>query len=146
LAAAWAGPAAARPLPDGGMTADEVADWLHAAGYPATVKPDPTTPGDRIISSSIDGIDYDIYMYGCEHDRCNSLQYAAGWSGVTLPSDKILEWDRTKRYLRAYIGSGNAWWGEYDIDVYPGGTYEALGKSLQRWRDIITDFKTYIGR
>lgn len=142
----WATPAAAREIPANGMTAEEVADWLREAGLPATVKPDPSTPGDQIISSSADGVNFDIYMYACDHGRCPSLQYAAGWSDIKVPPEKIAEWDRTKRYIRAYVGSSGSWWGEYDIDVAPGGTYESLGHSLARWRDMVVEFKTFIGQ
>jgi hypothetical protein len=37
-------PAAAQPLPQGGMTANEIAAWLKRSGAPADVKPDTTTP------------------------------------------------------------------------------------------------------
>jgi hypothetical protein len=144
-------PVAARDVPVGGMTAQDVATWLQAAGYSATVKPDPTTPGDQIISSTISGTNYDIYMYACTSGRCRSLQYAAGWnigagdsSGITA---KILSWNREKRYIRAYLSeSGKSYWGEYDIDIYPGGTYELLDHSLERWGSVISDFKTYMGQ
>jgi len=139
-------PADARDLPAGGMTADEVATWLRSENYPATVKPDPTTPGDQIISSSIDGISFDIYMYQCQAGRCRSLQYAAGWTSSTVTTDRINDWDRGNRYCRAYVAKSGAAWCEYDIDIDPGGTYEALSHSLARWRSSVGDFKkTVIG-
>jgi hypothetical protein len=141
----WAAPAMARDLPPGGMTASEVADWLHQAGYPGTVKPDPTTPGDQIISSTVDGVNFDIYMYDCVQNRCGSLQYAAGWpSAAGMTTDKLNGWNQGKRYIRCY-SSGPQLWGEFDIDISPGGTYEALTHSLQRWRSAIGGFKTYWG-
>jgi len=142
-------PAAARDVPVGGMTAQDVAQWLQGAGYSATIKPDPTTPGDQIISSSINGVNYDVYMYQCTSGRCRSLQYAAGWPAGSLQniSAKVLQWDREKRYVRAYVSAnGQNYWGEMDIDIYPGGTYEALDRSLSRWGAVIADFKTYMGQ
>jgi hypothetical protein len=142
-------PATARDLPTGGMTAQEVAAWLTAGGYSAAVKPDPTTPGDQIISSTINGVDYDIYMYACTAGRCKSLQYAAGWpvsaAGSVDVATKIMAWDRENRFLRAYIsGSGQNFWGELDIDISPGGTYEGLDRSLARWSAVVGSFKTYM--
>jgi len=137
--------AAANDLPPGGMTAQEVADWLRAQGYPSVVKPDPTTPGDQIISSSVDGINFDIYMYGCTSGRCDSLQYASGWTPKHPPgTDKINSWDSNKRYIRAYLEHGDLW-AEYDIDISPGGTYEALTHSLERWRSVVGSFKKFFG-
>jgi hypothetical protein len=144
-------PAAARDVPIGGMTAQDVASWLQAAGYSATIKPDPTTPGDQIITTAISGINFDVYMYACTNGRCRSLQYAAGWN-LSSPAgsditDKLLSWNREKRYVRAYLSSsGKSYWGEFDIDIYPGGTYEALDHSLERFGSVISDFKTYMGQ
>jgi hypothetical protein len=79
---ACAATASARDIPSGGLTYEEVASWLRASGYPATIKPD-TSEGaksyERIVSSSVDGVNYDIYFYGCIKGRCDSIQYAAGW-------------------------------------------------------------------
>src|SRR5262249_32391370 len=72
-----ASPAAALDLPSNGMTATELANWLIQKGLPAQVKPDPTTPGDQIVSTSTDGIDVDIYLYDCSGEgnarRCTSM-------------------------------------------------------------------------
>lgn len=141
LAGGWLRPAEARDLPSGGMTADEVAAWLRDQNYPATVKPDPTTPGDQIISSTVDGINFDIYMYQCQSNRCRSLQYAAGWSSTVMTADRVNAWDRENRYCRAYMASSGAVWCEFDIDIDPGGTYESLTNSLARWREVLGVFK-----
>jgi hypothetical protein len=144
LAGGWLRPAEARDLPAGGLTADEIATWLRANNQPATVKPNPSRPDDQIISSSVDGINFDIYLYDCAGTRCRSIQYSAGWTSTTNLSDKILVWDRDKRYCRAYVGTNNALFCEYDIDVAPGGTYEMLDHSLVRWRDVINAFKLQV--
>ncbi len=152
LLAFAAGSAAARDLPSGGVTANEVAAWLKGQGYAGTVKPDDTTPGDFIVSSVVDGISYDIYFYSCDGTgaggrRCTSLQYAAGWTAPTkLTADMANAWDRDKRFVRAYMDKKGDAWGEYDVDISPGGTYEQLDQSFVRWRQTINDFKTYIGQ
>jgi hypothetical protein len=143
-----AGPAKARDIPTGGLTYDEVATWLRASGNPATIKPDQSAgakPEERIVSSTIDGVNYDIYFYGCADGRCDSIQYAAGWPSSPGSLDRIAAWNLTKRYIRAYSTSGGQYWAEYDVDVSPGGTYELLDHSLVRWRSIIGDYKTYMG-
>jgi hypothetical protein len=145
---AIAGTATARDIPSGGLTYDEVASWLRASGYPATIKPD-TSDGaksyERIVSSSIDGVNYDIYFYGCSAGRCDSIQYAAGWPSSPGSRDRINAWNTEKRYIRAYTTSSGQYWAEYDIDVSPGGTFEQLDHTLVRWRSIIGEYKTYMG-
>ncbi len=146
LAAVLAGgglrPAEARDLPPGGVTADEVAVWLRDQNLPATVKPDPTTPGDQIISSTVDGINFDVYMYDCRSGRCTSLQYAAGWQSTVMTADRVNTWNRENRYCRAYLSRSGSVWCEYDFDVSPGGTYEMLTGTLGNWRRAIRDFKS----
>jgi len=143
-----AAPAAARDLPDGGMTATEIAGWLTDKGLPARVQPDPTTPGDQIVSTTTEGIGIDIYLYDCSGDgdarRCTSMQYAAGWppkSGYNL--EKINRWNNSNRYIKAYLTEKGGLFGEYDLDMAPGGTYEMLDNCLQNWRSVLTDFDKY---
>jgi hypothetical protein len=142
-------PAAARDVPAGGLSAKDIAAWLRQAGLKAEVKQHSASDYDydQIVSSAVDGVNFDIYLFGCGAGRCNGIQYAAGWSDTPSVTDaKIIEWDRTKRYVRAYRdGSGNVW-GEYDVDIAPGGSYEQLDNSLKRWRRVIGDFKTFIGQ
>jgi hypothetical protein len=144
----FAGTASARDIPSGGLTYAEVASWLRASGYPATIKPD-TSDGagsdERVVSSSIDGVNYDIYFYGCSKGRCDSIQYAAGWPSSPGSLDRINSWNTAKRYIRAYSTASGQYWAEYDIDVSPGGTYEQLDHTLTRWRSIIGEYKTYMG-
>ncbi|HEY5008190.1 MAG TPA: YbjN domain-containing protein [Caulobacteraceae bacterium] len=145
---ACAATASARDIPSGGLTYEEVASWLRASGYPATIKPD-TSDGaksyERIVSSSVDGVNYDIYFYGCIKGRCDSIQYAAGWPSSRGSLDRINGWNTAKRYIRAYSTASGQYWAEYDIDVSPGGTYEQLDHTLTRWRSIIGEYKTYMG-
>jgi len=145
---AAAAPAAARDLPDGGLTATEIASWLSQASYPSQVKPDPTTPGDQIISTTIDGQDADIYLYDCSGDgdarRCTSIQYVIGVAAKpSYTLEKVNEWNRKHRYIRAYLTTEGSLYGEYDLDVSPGGTYEMLDDCLDNWRRNVSNFRDY---
>jgi Putative bacterial sensory transduction regulator len=145
---ALAAPAMARDLPTGGMTATELARWMVDNGFPAQVKPDPTTAGDQIVSTATDGINVDIYLYDCSGSgdarRCTSMQYAAGWTAnASYNSTKVNEWNRTHRYIKAYLTASGALYGEYDLDVSPGGTYEMLEDCLGNWRRNVVTFNKY---
>lgn len=145
-----AAPAAARDLPDGGLTATEIAGWLTHKSFPSQVKPDPTTPGDQIISTTIDGVDSDIYLYDCSGEgdarRCTSIQYVIGASAKpSYTLAKVNEWNRKHRYIRAYLTTEGALYGEYDLDVSPGGTYEMLDDCLDNWRRNLSSFADYFG-
>ena len=145
LAALGAGlPAQARDLPAGGVTRQEVANWLTAHGRTARMHPDGA--GEPIVSSAVGGVNFDIYFYSCTPaGRCRSIQYAAGWSGLEAAIPKLNGWNADKRYIRAYSKPSGAVWGEYDIDVGPGGTSEQLDATWDRWASALADFKIYIG-
>ncbi len=141
-------PASPAELPSGGMTAGEVAGWLVRAGLPAEVKPDITTPVDQTVSTRIDGLDVDIYFYGCKGEgdarRCVSLQFAAGWAPrAGVDAARANAWNAANRYVRAYVTAQGQLGAEYDIDVSPGGTSEMLDDSLGNWRSLMRDFRRF---
>lgn len=148
VATGWAGLAEARPLPTGGLTRQEVIDWLTAHGHPAHLKYDEIGK-DYAVTTNVDGVNWDIWFYNCSTPnagRCQSLQYAAGWSALAgMDMDKLNTWNRAHRYIRAYLTTSNGVFGEYDVEVSPGGTWEQLDDSLEIWLVRLKDFKTYIG-
>jgi hypothetical protein len=144
----FAAPAAARDLPGGGMTATELAGWLIGKGMPAQVKPDPTTPGDQIISTTTDGINVDIYLYDCSGTgsarRCTSMQFASGWpANSNYNLERVNGWNVAHRYIKAYLTSSGGLFGEYDLDLSPGGTFESLNDCLDNWRRNVVSFNKY---
>jgi len=138
-------PATASALPSGGLTAQEIAIWLRAANFTATIKPSPGDATEQIVSSTVDGINYDIYLYSCTAGRCKSMQYAAGWTTPkNATSDALNVWNRDNRYCRAYQDKKGAAWCEYDIDIDPGGSYEELDATMARWRGVVVRFSKYV--
>lgn len=139
------GAANARDLPSGGLTRQDVVTWLGQHGYQASVQHD-NTANDDFVGAQVKGVNFGVWFYTCDNGgRCKSLQYSAGWSGTKIPLDKVNDWNRDKRYLRAYFARAGGLFAEYDIDIIPGGTWEQLDFSLDRWSDRISDFKSYMG-
>jgi hypothetical protein len=138
-----AGAASARDLPPGGLTRQDVAAWLQQHGLKGDIHND--SSGESIVSStSPAGVNFDVYFFACSGERCASIQYAGGWTPLALGTpDRINTWNRDKRYVRAYLDKSNNVWGEYDVDIDPGGSWEQMDKSLSRWESQIADFKTY---
>nr|QQZ51966.1 YbjN domain-containing protein [Phenylobacterium glaciei] len=97
-------------MPAGGLTRAEIAQWLQGHGYKAKIHDD--SSGTSIVTSASDGLNWDIYVYECNGaGRCPDLQYAAGWSGVTVADDTLNTWNRDNRYIRAYQGEKGSVWG-----------------------------------
>jgi hypothetical protein len=132
------------------MTADEIAAWLKRGGFKGEVMPDTTTPGDQMVATATDGVDVDIYLYQCAGDgaarRCESIQYAMGWAPrPTFTAQKANERNAGNRYIKAYVTPKGSLFGEYDLDVNPGGTYAMLDDSLANWRAMLAEFKKFFG-
>ena len=136
-----AAPALAGPLPDGGVTADEVAGVMRAMKLPVEITTD--RQGDPLIYSNISGRKFGVYFYQCQNKRCTGIQFSAGFEGAAnVPMTKIMDWNRTKRFGRAYADGGSLFV-EMDMDVERGATTEALANNLERWAAVVEQFPKY---
>jgi hypothetical protein len=145
LLALAAAPAAARDVSKEGMTAKELAAWFTKAGFPADVQPDPTTPGDQLVSTTMETVDVNVYLYGCagggDARRCTSIQYAVGWpTNGKITVDQANAWNVGHRYIKAYINTKGQIWGMYDLDIAPGGAAAMMDDTLQNWRTALPEF------
>ena len=132
--------AQASNLPDKGVTFDDVATWLRGQGNDAKITTDPL--GNKIVSSAKGG--FDIYLFDCDGDRCGSLQFATGFrTKGKIKADRVNDWNREKRWARAYLDKSNDLWVEADFDLAPGGTYELLNDEYATWKKVLESFKTF---
>ena len=140
LGTAMAGRVAdARPLPNGGVTADEVAEVMKIMKLPVEQTRD--KQGDPLIKSSSDGRRFGVYFYQCKANRCTSIQFSSGFNDA-VPVAKVMEWNRTKRFGRAYI-DGTTLYVEMDMDVERGATTEALANNFERWAAVLEQFPKF---
>lgn len=141
LAAAWS--AAAGPIPEGGVTVQEVAQVLQAKGYKAEVGRDRV--GDPMITSAVDGSNFRVLFYDCEAGRCAAIQFATAFDmekGLTL--SHINSWNRERRFGRAYLDDEMDPFVEYDVDFEVGATTEAIGNAVAVWEAVVPAFKKHI--
>lgn len=147
-AAAFAlcGAADARPINDKGLTIEEVSAWVKSAGY--TPKIEKNADGDRYVTTKTkDGsVNFDIDLYDCdEAARCRALQFTASFNLKNgLDPAKANEWNRTKRYVRLYLDGERDPIFQYDANVAPGGSYEALDDDLEVFVQFIPVMLEYI--
>jgi hypothetical protein len=148
--ALFATPAAAKPLPKGGVTREEIVTWLQQHGYSAEIRHfDKFVYVATQFNNGPPNNDYSgIYFYDCdENERCVAIQYFAAFAGDdTITVEKANDWNSHKRTIRAYRRESSSITGEYDLDVSPGGSTELLDKSLKRWEQILGIFKTFFDR
>lgn len=137
----WAGGALAGPLPAGGVTSQEVAGVMRGMKLSTEVTTDKDS--DPLIYSSSGGRKFGVYFYQCKGPRCGSIQFSAGFEGAASFSlDKVADWNRTKRFGRAYI-DGDKLFVEMDMDVERGATTEALANNFDRWVAVLEQFPKY---
>src|ERR1700722_8928376 len=87
-------------LPDGGVSAPEVASALHAAGYPA----DTTTErsGSPTIRSSTGKTLFFVHFFQCDTQlRCAAIQFTATLRHKPVPPAAVAAWNRERRFGRA---------------------------------------------
>ncbi|MEO0799013.1 MAG: YbjN domain-containing protein [Pseudomonadota bacterium] len=97
--------------------------------------------GNPLINGRINGIKYGIYFYSCkEGANCTAMQFYAGWKVGDAAEDakvtKLNEWNRTKRWGRAYLDRVGDIAVEYDINLAFGVTRANLDDSFDYWRLI----------
>jgi len=137
--------ACAALLPDGGVTAQDVARVLQAKGFQAEITTD--KQGDPLVRSNSGGAKFAVYFYECGGKaRCTSIQFSAGFSGTGLTPDKVADWNRTKRFGRVYLDKDRDPWIEMDVDLERGATTEAIVNELERRTSVMGSFMRYIGR
>jgi hypothetical protein len=139
------GAAQARPIPEAGMTIEEVLTFMKGAGFEAAITKD--NDGDRYVTTKKDGINFEVDVYDCDKaGRCRAVQFVASFElKAKLAADKVNEWNRDKRYVRIYLGKDGDPVFSYDANVAPGGTYEALQDDLDVFVQFIPDMLEHIG-
>jgi hypothetical protein len=136
--------AQARSIPNEGMTFEDVAAWLREQGKEATISQD--SLGNKIILTSAAGLNFSIYMFDCLDDRCGSLQFASGPHNSPTGKfdlERLNEWNKTKRWVRAYLNGPDSLWLEADFDLAPGSSYELLDDEMATWLKALDAMKTF---
>ena len=123
-----------------------VASALQAAGYRATVGVDRV--GDPKIDSAASGTNFQIFFYNCTANTdCATVQFHSGYKVRTPVSlERINEWNRTKRFGRAFLDKENDPILEMDVDLDDGGLSRALFiDNVEFWATILGEFERHIG-
>jgi hypothetical protein len=145
LLVAVALPLAARGegLPDGGVTAPEVASALRQAGYPADQVAD--RAGAPLVHSSTGKTLFNVYLYQCSPQlRCASLQFIAEYRRKNVAPAIIAAWNREKHFGRAFQDKNGISWVAMDVETSHGMTTEALTANISRWIAVLNGFESFL--
>ncbi len=102
---------------------------------------------DPYIESRREGMKFMILFMNCSDGKdCKTLQYYMGFSdakGVSL--DRLNEWNKEKRFARAYRDNDGDPVLEMDVDLdFDGIPRENLGETFNTWASLMDRFRTFI--
>lgn len=130
-------------LPDGGVTAPEVASALRHAGYPADLIADHA--GDPLIRSSTGKVLFNVNFYQCGTElRCASIQFTARYRYKGVPQATIAAWNRERRFGRAFQDRNGISRVSMDVETSQGMTTEALDANISRWISVLNAFEGFV--
>jgi Putative bacterial sensory transduction regulator len=118
---------------------------LQEGGYKAILTKDST--GDPKIESASSGSRFFINFYGCTKNvDCKTVTFYAGWTGTNVSMNQANEWNKVKRFSRAYIDKDGDPALEFDVDLDDGGMSQALFiDNVEFWEASLANFKKHIG-
>ena len=141
LALATATTVQAKEIPSDGLTFDDVMAWLQEQGLEAKMAKDGA--GNKYAQTSVGGARFGVYLFDCSNDKCGSTQFVAHWPQTAkMSSTRMNDWNRTKRWARAYLDAKELWI-EFDADLTPGGTYELLNDEFATWKKTLDAAKDF---
>ena len=138
-------PAGAKPFPDGGATADEVAAVLRDYGVRAKISKD--DEGDPMIESAISGVNYLVLFHGCESKpRCGSLEFSATLEmEAPVPQSVVNTWHNTKRFSSITQLKPDELTFTMDVFIEKGASTELLAGYLSVWETMLGEFLRHVG-
>lgn len=123
----------------------DIAEMIREKGYKAVLKKD--SVGDPMISTRASGLNYIILFYSCDDgNNCGSVQLSVAFTldGNTARPD-LNEWNRQKRYAKAYFDQDGDIVLRYDINMWGEGvSRDSFDESLNVWERLLDEFKEYI--
>jgi hypothetical protein len=130
-------------LPNGGVTAPEVASALRHAGYPADSIAD--RAGAPLVRSSTGKVLFNVYFYQCGAElRCASIQFIAESRRKGVTPAILNAWNREKHFGRAFQDRSGISWVAMDVETSQGMTTEALAANVARWITVLNGFESFI--
>lgn len=102
---------------------------------------------DPKISSRVSDTKFSVYFYGCQDNmNCSSIMLKAGYDLNTgISALKINEWNRDKRFSKAYIDDEGDPFLEMDVNLdFDGVGDKNFEDTLDWWRLLVEDFEEFI--
>lgn len=117
-----------------------------AEGYqPEMINKKGESPSFRI---NVDGVKSLILFMDCDsaQTNCKTIQFYAGYSvNEVFSTDRINEWNRDKRFARAYVDNSGDPVIEMDLDLDFGGLPRAnVVEAFNLWSSLLSSFSSFV--
>lgn len=116
--------------------------------YGVVVEESPLSDGDIALVTHFEGVKSTIFFYGCDAgtvNNCHSVQFFAGFiTEDPFPLARINEWNRDRRFGRAYVDDENDPVIEMDVNLDGGTTAANFHDTIDWWRVVATTFRTFV--
>lgn len=127
-----------------GITVGEMEQIIKGLGLQYEIKTD--SAGDPMLSIKQGGLRVGLYFYHKVQGQYTAIQLSTGFSMKQGPSlEKINEWNRTKRFARAYLDKEGDPRVEVDLDLEGGATEGAIKELFRTNRAVLAQFTKHIG-
>lgn len=139
----FASTASADPLPDGGVTTEDIARVMKAKDLNPQVAAE--KDADPLVRGTFKDLKFGVFLFGCHAaTRCESISLSSGFKVKNVNQTLISQWNRTRRFGRAYLDANSEAWVEMDVDLAFGATTEAVANDFDRWASVMTAFYKYV--
>ena len=102
--------------------------------------------GDPVINGKIGDLGYQIYFKNCTAAAaCEDLNFYVGFGNIKPTLEVINDWNRDKRFGRAYLDEVQDAVIEMDLDLVKGVTPEYRASQMGLWSMVVAEFSTHIG-
>jgi len=102
---------------------------------------------DPYIESNRNGLKFLVLFMNCEdHKNCKTLQYYMGFNDAKDVSlDRLNEWNKEKRFARAYRDDEGDPVLEMDVDLdFAGLPRENIGETFNTWASLMDSYREFI--
>ena len=123
----------------------KIAALLESQGWQTETSMENGQP--PILKASRQGEVFAVTFQNCEDGRnCRTLQLLMGFADTKqVPLDKLNEWNRDRRFARAYRDEDGDPVLAMDVDLdFRGLPRENVGETLKIWTGLMTSFRRFI--
>ena len=125
------------------VSAKDVDEVLNAARGFGSASLGTDSVNDPKITGRIEGIKYTMLFYGCNdnNENCKSISLSAAWGGTDVTMSDINDWNRVKRFGKAYLDSDGDPVLEMQINLDHGVSQANLEDTIDWWAISLARFK-----